>query len=77
MSVNHQVLDFSTDSSSSDDDLVEDIVAKLKKQGQFLVESVGEIIKVMSDGINSQSSNAEQQKVTVFICRQSYTLLFL
>lgn len=77
MSVNDQVLDFSTDSSSSDDDLVKDIVAKLKKQGQLSVETVGQIFSVVSNDLNSQSSNAEQQKVTVFVRRQNLTLLVL
>lgn len=77
MSVNHQVLDFLTDSSSSDEDLVKDIVAKLKKQGQLSVETVGQILNAMSDNLNSQSSTAEQRKVTVLIYRQNFTLLFL
>lgn len=77
MSVNHQVLDFFTDSSSSDEDLVKDIVAKLKKQGQLLVETVGQILNAMSDNLNSQSSTAEQRKVTVLIYRQNFSLLFL
>lgn len=64
MSINHQVLDFSTNSSSSDHDFVKDIVAKLKKQGQLSVETVGQILNATSDNLNSQSSNAEQQKVT-------------
>lgn len=76
MSLNHQVLDLSTNSSSSDDDLVEDIVAKLTKQGRLSVETVGQILNAMSDNLNSQSSNAGQQKVTVFIYRQNFTLLF-
>lgn len=77
MSVNHQVLDFFTESSSSDEDLVKDVVAKLKKQGQLSVETVGQILNAMSDNLNSQSSTAEQRKVTVLIYRQNLTLLFL
>lgn len=76
MSLNHQVLDLSTNSSSSDDDLVEDIVAKLTKQGRLSVETVGQILNAMSDNLNSQSSNAGKQKVTVFIYRENFTLLF-
>lgn len=55
------------DSSSSDNDLVEHIVAKLKKQGQLSVETVGQILNAVSDNLTSQSSNDEQRKVTVFI----------
>lgn len=80
MSLNHQVLDLSTNSSSSDDDLVEDIVAKLTKQGRLSVETVGQILNAMSDNLNSQSSNSGQQKVTALpFCltsRQNFTLLF-
>lgn len=67
MSVNHQVRDFSTHSSSSDQDLAKEIVAKLKKQGQLSVETVGQLLNTMSDNLNSQSSNAEQRKVTLSI----------
>lgn len=75
MSVNHQVRDFPTD--TSDEDLVKDIVAKLKKQGQLSLETVGQILNTVSDNLNSQSSNADQQKVTLFTHRQNFSLLFL
>lgn len=42
-------------------------MAKLKKQGQLSVETVGQILNAMSDNLNNQSSNAEQKKVTMFI----------
>lgn len=77
MSVNRQVLDFSTDSSSSDDDIVKDIVVKLKKQGRLSVETVGQILNAVSDNQNNQSTNAEQPKVSVFIYKQIFLLLFL
>lgn len=64
MSVNPQVLDIFTDSSSSDDDLVKDIVAKLKKQGQLSGETVGWIYRAVSDSVYNLSSNARRQKVT-------------
>lgn len=63
MSVNHQVMDSLTDSSSSDEDLVKDVVAKLKKQGQLSGETAGQIFSAASN----QSSTAERQKVTAHI----------
>lgn len=77
MSVNPQVLDVFADSSSSDDDLVKDIVAKLKKQGQLSGETVGWIHSAVSDSLNNQSSNARRQKVIVFIYTQYSALPFL
>lgn len=63
-----QVLDFPTDSGSSDDDLVKDIMAKLKKQGQLSGETVARVFAV-SDNLNKQSSNADRRKVTaVMLC---------
>lgn len=52
-------------------------MAKLKKQGQLSLETVGQILNTVSDSLNSQSSNAEQQKVTLFTHRQNFSLLFL
>ncbi|XP_056899463.1 polycystic kidney disease protein 1-like 2 [Takifugu flavidus] len=57
-----QVLDFLTDSGSSDDDLVKNITAKLKKQGQLSGETVAQIFAV-SDNLNNQSSNADRRKL--------------
>lgn len=68
MPVIPQVLDFPTDSGSSDDNLVKIIMAKLKKQGQLSGETVGRIFAV-SDNLNNQSSNADRRKVTaVMLC---------
>lgn len=68
MPVIPQVLDFLKDSGSSDDDLVKNITAKLKKQGQLSGETVARIFAV-SDNVNNQSSNADRRKVTaVMLC---------
>lgn len=68
MPVIPQVLDFPTDSGSSDDDLVKDIMAKLTKQGQLSEETVAQVFAV-SDNLNNQSSNAGRRKVTaVMLC---------
>lgn len=63
MPVIPQVLDFPTDSSSSDDDLVKYIMAKLNKQGQLSGETVARVFAV-SENLNNQSSNADRRKVT-------------
>lgn len=63
-----QVLDFPTDSGSSDDDLVKHITAKLTKQGQLSRETVARVFAV-SDNLNNQSSNADWRKVTdIILC---------
>lgn len=68
MPVIPQVLDFPTDSGSSDDDLFRNIMAKLKKQGQLSGETVAQVFAV-SDNLNNQSSNADRRKVTaVMLC---------
>lgn len=68
MAVIYQVLDFPTDSGSSDDDLFKNIMAKLKKQGQLSGETVAQVFAV-SDNLNNQSSNADRRKVTaVMLC---------
>lgn len=68
MPVTPQVLDFPTDSGSSDDDLFRNIMAKLKKQGQLSGETVAQVFAV-SDNLNNQSSNADRRKVTaVMLC---------
>lgn len=67
MSVNPKVLDLPTDSGFSDDDLVKNIVAKLKKQGQLSGETVGRIFRAVSDNLNNHSSNSEGRKVTAAI----------
>lgn len=68
MAVIPQVLDFPTDSGSSDDDLFKNIMAKLKKQGQLSGETVAQVFAV-SDNLNNQSSNADRRKVTaVMLC---------
>lgn len=61
-----QVLDFPTDSGSSDDDLVKDIMAKLKKQGQQSGETVARVFAV-SKNLNNESSNADRRKVTALM----------